>query len=49
MDRSAPCSNSLVIIAIQTNNKLLGINPMGRISPWADYIEIIALDPVNRN
>ena len=26
--------------------KLLGINPLGLIEPWADYLEIIALKPV---
>ena len=42
-------ADSLVVIALQTVKQLLGINIMGRSSPWSDYIEIIVLDSENNN
>ena len=29
-----------------TYNIFQGMNPMGRIAPWADFLDIIALNPV---
>ena len=45
---SAPRSNSLDNIALQTVKKLLGINPMGISAPRSDSLEIIALQIVTQ-
>ena len=34
---------------VVTYNKLLDIKPMGIIAPWAEYLEIISLDPVKKS
>ena len=41
--------NYLGIIALQTVKKLPGINPMVLSTPRSNYLDIIALDPVNNN
>ena len=41
--------DSLEIIALYPERKLIGINPMGISDPWYDSIDIIALDPFKNN
>ena len=49
MSLSAPWPGFLVIFILQTVKRNLGVNPKGCSSPWADYLDIIALDPVNKH
>ena len=46
MSLSAPYTNSLDNIYLNPVKKILGINPMGLIDPWANSLYIIALQPV---
>ena len=45
---SAPISNSIEIITSQPVKKLMGINPMSLSDPWADTLDIIALNTVKK-
>ena len=49
MGLSAPRDYHIEIIDYQPVKKLIWINPMGVSDPWAEYLEIIALKPKNRD
>ena len=46
MGLSDPRSASIDIIALWPLKIFIGINPMSLSAPWAEYLDIIALNPV---